>query len=133
MSDPAATRCLIVEDSLISRTVLEGFVDHHPDLVLAGSVGTLADAAARLNQGGIQLVLLDVELSDGSGVNLARRLDRDVQCIFVTGEEAYARDAYQHRAADFLLKPVGYRRFEEAIERAHKLARPTDARGAAAG
>ncbi len=115
-------RCLIVEDGPVSRTVLEGFVGAHSGLDLVASVGTAGEAAAVLDAGGVDLVLLDVELPDGSGMNVARRLGTTVQFILTTASEDHAMDAFQYRAADYLLKPVGYRRFVEAIERARRLA-----------
>lgn len=120
---PAAPlRTLIVEDSPVSRAVLEGYTAAHAGLELAASVGTPAEAAAVLDAGAVDLVLLDIELGEESGIAIARRLGPDVQLIVTTSQEAYAIDSARFRAADFLLKPIGHRRFVEAIDRARRLA-----------
>ena len=114
--------CLVVEDSPVSRAVLEGYVDAHPGTSLVGSAGTPAEAAALLDVGGVELVLLDIELGEESGLSIARRLGPDIHLIVTTATEAYAVESAHFRAADFLLKPIGYRRFAEAVGRARRLA-----------
>ena len=116
----APTRCLIVEDSPVSRAVLEGYVAIHSRLELVASVGTLAVAAEALD--GVDLVLLDIELGEESGLAVARRLGPDVQLIVTTSNEEYALESVRYRAADFLLKPFGFPRFAEAVDRARRLA-----------
>ncbi len=119
---PLPMRCIIVEDDPLSRVVLEGFVARHADLDLAASCAGLAEAAAALQRGAVDLVLLDVGLPEGSGLDLVSGLPPGAQVIVVTGEERHAADAFAASAADYLLKPVAYDRFERAVERARRLA-----------
>ena len=118
----AVLQCLIVEDSPVSRAILEGYVAVLSGVALVASVATLAEAAAVLDAGGVDLVLLDIELGDESGFAIARRLGPEVQVVFTTATEAYAIESTHFRAADFLLKPIGFPRFAEAVDRARRLA-----------
>ncbi len=123
MLDPAPLRVLIVEDGPITRAIFERYVAKHPGLSLSASVATAADAAGALSHGDVDLVILDVELPDASGFAIARRLGPDVPFVVTTTTEDYAMDGFRYRAADYLLKPVGYRRFSEAVDRAARLRR----------
>ena len=114
-------RCLIVDDDPIAQAILEGYVDQHDDLEHVGTVGLASEGGAFMNRQDVDLVLLDVELGTESGFDLARRAAWWTQIIFVTGKPEYAASSYDYRAADYLLKPIGYRRFQEAIDRARRL------------
>ncbi|WP_412061861.1 LytR/AlgR family response regulator transcription factor [Rubrivirga sp. IMCC45206] len=125
--DDRPLRGLIVEDSPVSRAVLEGYVARHSGVTLVASVADPAGAASALDAHAVDLVFLDIELGDESGLAIARRLAPGVQLVVTTAREQYAIDSVHFRAADFLLKPIGYRRFAEAVDRARRLAglRPT--------
>lgn len=115
-------RCLLVEDDPIARTVLAHLVTQHGGLTLVDACESATEALAVLARASVDLVLLDIEMPGPSGLELARRMPKDVQTIIVTGKEEYAFDAFDHGVADYLLKPVDAERFARAVSRAQRLA-----------
>src|SRR5205823_8225241 len=78
------------------------------------------DALAKLSGQAFDAIFLDVRMPDLDGLELARVLRRFAsppQLVFVSAYDSAAVDAFELRALDYLLKPVGRRRVEEALER----------------
>lgn len=114
-------RCLIIEDDPVARAIIEA----HARRAGLEVVATAADAdEARRVSGAtsFDVAFSDIELPDGSGLDLARTLTEQAEVVLVTARERYAVDAFALGAADYLLKPVDFERFEQAVERVRQLA-----------
>lgn len=125
-------RCLIIEDDPVARAIIEA----HARRAGLDVVATAADAdAARRASGAtsFDVAFSDIELPDGSGLDLARALTEQAEVVLVTARERYAVDAFALGAADYLLKPVDFERFEQAVERVRQLAAGRPAAPDAAG
>ena len=132
MSADAPLSCIIVDDDPVARSVMERYVDRHPELTASGSFATAEAAAEALDNADVDLVVLDVEMPGMSGIELAdlevlHGLHTDAQVIFVTAKEDYALQAFSVDATDYLVKPVRYDRFETAIRRVQRLRGATQA------
>lgn len=78
-----------------------------PDIELIGTAGSKTAGIRLLQEKKPELVFLDVELGDGSGMDVLSALDdRSFQLIFITAYEKYAIDAFRFSAIEFLLKPI---------------------------
>lgn len=111
---------LIVDDDPVSRAVMEEYVALCDDLSLHGSCETAIEAANVLRKAHVDVLLLDVEMPQMSGLELIASLKDPPRVILVSGREAYALEAFEADVVDYLLKPVTYARFLKAIERLHR-------------
>lgn len=113
-------RCMIVDDDEFSRAVLEHYVARHKGLELVASCPDAIEAVNRLRDTTVDLLFLDVEMPEMTGLELAQRLATGPPVILVTSKEEYALEAFDAEVVDYLLKPVEYARFLKAVARAEQ-------------
>lgn len=116
-SPPAALRALVVDDDPVSRALLARYIGQHDALQLAASCESALAAVPLLRAGEVDVVFLDVEMPEMSGLELVRALDACPAIVLVTGKAHYAVEAFAVAVTDYLLKPVQYPRFLQAVER----------------
>lgn len=111
--------CIIVDDDLLSRKVIEGFVKKFPVLNLVGVFSDSVSARNELmNRNDIDLIFLDIEMPEMDGFDFIRSLDYPPNIIVVSSGEQYALKAFDFNVVDYLLKPVVYSRFCKAVDKA---------------
>lgn len=110
-------RSLVVEDDELSRIIIENLVEQHPELHLVGSCASALEALKVLRESAVELIFLDIEMPDMSGLDLVKSLAAPPQVVVVSGKEDYALDAFDIDVTDYLLKPVTHARFLKAVER----------------
>ncbi|MCU0435720.1 MAG: LytTR family DNA-binding domain-containing protein [Bacteroidia bacterium] len=113
--------CLIVDDNRLALMALEQLVAQVDNLTFAGSCESATQAYNRLRNEKIDLLLLDIELPDMSGLDLLRSLERKPLVILITAKTDYAVEAFELNVVDYLVKPVNLQRFLQAIEKARVL------------
>jgi two-component system LytT family response regulator len=114
-------RALIVDDEAPARVNLRCALADHPGWEVAGECASVACAEQVLAAADIDVVFLDIQMPGDSGLVLARTLAERVHpplVIFVTAHNAFAVDAFEVHALDYLLKPVNDERLAGAIARA---------------
>lgn len=113
-------RLLIVDDEPLIRTGIRDGLSARPDVDVVGECGGVAEAVEALRDDEVDLVLLDVELPDGSGFDVIRQIgsERMPAVVFVTAYDKYAIQAFEVNAVDYLLKPFDSSRLVESVERA---------------
>lgn len=116
-SPPATLRALVVDDDPVSRALLARYVGQHDALQLVASCESAVAAVPHLRAGEADVVFLDVEMPEMSGLELVRALDACPAVVLVTGKAQYAVEAFAISVTDYLLKPVQYPRFLQAVER----------------
>lgn len=115
-------RCLIVDDNKIARTTLEQLASQIKDLKVVASLENPVDAYALLKEQDIELLLLDIEMEQMSGLELIRNLgDKRPVIIFISAKKDYALEAFELNVADYITKPVMPARFLQAIDRARDI------------
>lgn len=117
-------RALIVDDEEPGRINLAYALAEHPQWQLAASCASVAEARAALLGDPVPLLFLDVQMPGETGLALARelcRLPEPPLLIFVTAYNAYAVDAFEVHALDYLLKPIDDTRLAQALERAEAM------------
>jgi len=115
---PTPIRCLIADDDPSSQNLLTKYVDRHARLEAVGVCEDGIEASNILWEKEVELILLDVEMPEMSGLELVESLSDPPAIVLVTGHEEYAVDAFEVDVVDYLVKPVSYARFLTAIERA---------------
>lgn len=108
-------KTLIVDDEMMARKSLERLCESNKSVYIVGSVDNAIDALGILKGENIDLLLLDIEMPNLSGIELLERLDSFPQIVFTTSNKDYAFDAYEYEVTDFLIKPIVKARFLKAI------------------
>lgn len=110
-------RVFVVDDEpLAIRRMVELLADE-PRVAVAGTARSVAEAEAFLAIHDVDVVFLDIDMPRENGLDLARRVPRSPQIVFVTAHDDYAVDAFEVRAVDYVLKPVTAARLAETLRR----------------
>ncbi|NBC00829.1 MAG: response regulator [Bacteroidetes bacterium] len=111
-------QALIVDDEPPARNLLREYVeDEYPDIEIIATCGTGRAAVAAINEHVPDLVFLDVQMPGLDGFDVLERLDVLPHLIFSTAHDAYALQAFDAGAVDYLLKPYTRARFRKAVDR----------------
>jgi len=118
--------CLVVDDDEMALSHLCDFVNQTPFLNLLSHYNHPTAALGALENDGLHLVFLDINMPGLSGIELARIINskntvNSPRIIFTSGYERYALDGYKVEAIDYLLKPVEYKDFINAAYKAKKI------------
>jgi len=117
-SENISIKTLIIDDDPFSAKVLEKFVGNTEFLELAGICNSSLEAAKFLRAQPVDLLLLDVEMPEMSGLDLLSTLNREAMVIMVSASRDYAVEAFEQSVIDYLVKPVAYPRFLIAAQKA---------------
>ncbi len=117
---PAPIRILIVDDEQPCREALRSFLRtgcHEASII--GEASSLAEATERVSQLSPDLILLDVDLGDGTGFDLLDRFPQpNFKVIFTTAHDEFALRAFRYSALDYLLKPIDPEELIAAVRKA---------------
>ena len=113
-------RCIIVDDEPLAVKMLEAYVARTPQLQLVASFNDPVEALSAIRSQAPELVFLDIQMPDLDGMELSRMLPADTRVIFTTAFKQYAFESYEVSALDFLLKPIRYQKFLEAVQKAQE-------------
>lgn len=111
--------CIIIDDDKLSCRVIEEFVGRTESLTLLNTFSNAVSAINALkNEEEIDLIFLDIEMPEMSGIDFLESLTTDPQVIIVSSKEKYALNAFEYDVTDYLLKPIQYGRFFKAVSKA---------------
>lgn len=117
-------RCLLVDDEPLARRLLASFVARVPFLQLVDTCASALDAMAVLQREPVDVIFLDIQMPDLTGVEFVRSLKPDALIIFTTAFEQYAVEGFLLNAVDYLVKPIAFERFLQAAQRAQERLAP---------
>ena len=109
---------MIVDDDVLSRNIIKYFIENTEYLRLAHICSNAIEASNILKNEPIDILYLDVEMPEMSGLELLAVLEKPVEVILITSVKDYAVEAFEYRVTDFLVKPVEYSRFLKATQKA---------------
>jgi two-component system LytT family response regulator len=110
--------CLIVDDEPNAVQLLEDHIRKVPRLVLKQKCYDAFEALAFLQSDQADLLFLDIQMPGLSGMELAAILSKEQRIIFTTAYANYALEGYEYNAVDYLLKPITFKRFVQAANKA---------------
>lgn len=110
--------CAIIDDEPLAVSLLESYVKRTPFLTLQGCYGSALEALSTLNEHPVDLLFLDIQMPELSGMEMSRMLPEETRIIFTTAFEQYALDSYKVNALDYLLKPISYADFLTSANKA---------------
>lgn len=109
--------CVIVDDEPVARDILTSYVAKIPSLELIATCKNAMEAFEVSNTQNIDIFFLDINMPDISGLSLAKSINQKSKIIFTTAYREYAVDGFDLQAVDYLLKPISFDRFLQAINK----------------
>src|SRR4051812_22242260 len=108
---------ILVDDDADSRLVASTYIrKYFPEINIAGEATSIKEGIELISKVKPELVLLDIEMPDGTGFDLLRNIDeKNFEVIFITAFNAYAIQAFRFSAIDYLLKPLSLDDLKEAL------------------
>jgi len=110
--------CAIIDDEPLAAGLLESYARKTPYLELRGVFNSAIQAMKVLRENPVQLLFLDIQMPELSGVEFAKILPRETKVIFTTAFPQYAIEGYKVSALDYLLKPISYEDFLKSTDKA---------------
>ena len=115
-------RCIIVDDEPLAVELLAGYARKTPSLELVGTYTDPVAALSEMTAMAPDLVFMDIQMPDLNGLELSKMISGQTMIVFTTAFKEYAFESYEVAAVDYLLKPIRYQKFLEAVARAEKRA-----------
>jgi len=112
---------MVVDDEPMAKDLIDGYIKKTPFLRLAASFSNPFKALDYLTKQPVDLLFLDINMPELSGIQLLKSLPVPPLVIFTTAYSDFAAESYDYGAVDYLLKPVKYERFLKAVNRAADL------------
>lgn len=123
MTDPK-TRCLIVDDEPLAIEVIRSHAGKVSDLDVVDACSSAIAAFEVIRKQSIDLVFLDIQMPELTGIELVRSLEHPPAVIFTSAHRDFALEGFELDVVDFLLKPVSLPRFLRAVDKYRRLRAP---------
>lgn len=112
-------QCLIADDDFLARDLLKDYIQRTPSLELVSECKNGVEVIKALQENTLDLLFLDIQMPHLKGTEVVKAAgDRIPAFIFTTAYKNYAIEAFDLNAADYLLKPFSFERFQEAVQKA---------------
>lgn len=116
--------CLVVDDKPLALDILTDYVAKVPFLHLAGRSENPLEALHWVGERRVDLLFLDIQMPQLTGLQFLQALERRAQVILTTAYPDYALAGFEHDVVDYLLKPISFERFYQAVQKAQRRLRP---------
>jgi len=111
-------KCAIVDDEFLARQYIRDYVSRLPFLTLTGDFDSPLLILEELKNNEIDILFLDIEMPDISGLDFLKTLNPQPYVILTTAYREYALEGYEYNVVDYLLKPFSFDRFLKAVNKA---------------
>ncbi len=109
--------CIIVDDEPIAREILENHLQKIDAIQVVSTCKNAIEAFNIINSNKIDLIFLDINMPEISGLSFARSINKNIKIIFTTAYREYAVDGFDLKAVDYLLKPISFERLLQAVNK----------------
>jgi len=113
-------KCLVIDDEPKAVEILCDYIEKAPDLECAAAFRDPLKALNYIQNNPVDLLFLDINMPDLSGIQFLNALEHHPLVIFTTAYSEYALDSYDYDAVDYLLKPIEFDRFLKAVSKAFR-------------
>jgi two-component system LytT family response regulator len=117
-------RCLVVDDEPLALHILEDYISKVPFLELVKATTNPIEALTMVQEGNIDLVFLDVQMPELTGIQFLKIANGKTKVILTTAYSQYALEGYELDVVDYLLKPIAFDRFFKAAQKAQGIIQP---------
>ena len=114
-------QCVIVDDEPVAREIIASFIEKTPNIELIKMCKNASEAILFMQKNEIDLYFLDINMPEITGLSLAKIIDKKSKIIFTTAYRDYAVDGFNLNVVDYLLKPISFDRFLQAIQKVFNL------------
>ena len=115
MSTNRNISCLIVDDESIAREVIATHLTKIKNINIIASCNNAIEAFNIISNHTVDLVFLDINMPEISGISFAKSINRDIKIIFTTAYREYAVEGFELTAVDYLIKPTSFERLTNAV------------------
>ncbi|WP_129714261.1 LytTR family DNA-binding domain-containing protein [Pedobacter sp. SYP-B3415] len=119
-------KCIAVDDEPLALDILEDYISKVPFLELVKRTENAIEALQLVQEGAVDLVFLDVQMPDLTGIQFLKIAGNKSKYILTTAYPEYALESYDLNVSDYLLKPIAFDRFYKAAEKVHAQFKPAD-------
>jgi two-component SAPR family response regulator len=112
--------CITVDDEHLAHKIMADYISKLPQLELKGQFRKATEALAFIHENPVQLIFLDIQMPDLTGIQFLESLQSKHVIIFTTAYAEFALKGYELEVADYLLKPFSFERFVKAVNKAVK-------------
>ena len=110
-------KCLLVDDEPLAHKVIQNYVNRLHTLEVVGSCYSAVDAINFLYENEVDLMFLDIQMPELSGLEMLKTLPNPPKVILTTAYSEFALESYEFGIIDYLLKPIAFPRFLKAVNR----------------
>lgn len=111
-------KCIIIDDEPLAVDVIESYLQKVGNMEIVAKCNNPLDAISLINKHQVDLVFLDIEMPNLTGIDLVKTIHNIPQFIFTTAYPQYALEGFNLNATDYLVKPIPFQRFLKAISKA---------------
>jgi two-component system, LytTR family, response regulator len=112
---------IAIDDEPLALKLVTGYIEKTPGLKLLAGFDNPLDAMEFMADKSVDLIFVDIQMPDLSGLQFTRSLVRGPKVIFTTAYEKYALEGFRLEVADYLLKPFSYEEFLKAVQKVQRL------------
>ncbi|MCB0737841.1 MAG: response regulator transcription factor [Bacteroidetes bacterium] len=117
----AVLKSIIVDDEELSRNIIQNFVDKTDNLESLAQCEDGIQASNFLAKKEVDVIFLDIEMPEMSGMDLIKSLSKPPMVILITSKKEHAIEAFEYNVVDYVLKPFDYARFSKAVNKAREI------------
>src|ERR1700755_540456 len=118
-------RCLVVDDEPLALHIVEDYILKVPFLQLVKATTNPIEALTLVQQGEVDLVFLDVQMPELTGIQFLKIANGKAKVILTTAYPQYALEGYELDVIDYLLKPIAFDRFFKSVQKAQSILQPS--------
>ncbi|RRJ92678.1 DNA-binding response regulator [Paenimyroides tangerinum] len=114
-------KAIAIDDEPLALKILAHHCDKIEEINLEKTFTNLSEAKTYINDNEIDLIFLDIEMPQQNGIDFYKSLNKKVMVIFTTAYDQYALEGFNVSAIDYIMKPISFDRFKEAVEKVIKV------------
>jgi len=122
---PKFITCIIVDDEAIAREIIASHVAQIETIKVIAQCKNAIEAFNFISNNKVDLIFLDINMPEISGISFAKAINKDIKIIFTTAYRDYAVEGFDLQAVDYLLKPIAFERLLQAVNRYFEVASTT--------
>lgn len=112
-----STSCIIVDDEPLARSLLKDYVSKVPSLILLDVCSSPVIAMEIIQTQSVDLIFLDIQMPEITGLSLLKIMKKKPLVVLTTAYSEYALESYELDVVDYLLKPITFSRFLQAVDK----------------
>lgn len=109
--------CIIVDDESVARDIIAMHLTNMAGVTIVAQCSSALEAFDTISKNAIDLVFLDINMPDISGIAFAKSINKNIRVIFTTAYRDYAVEGFNLQAVDYVVKPVSFERLLQAVNR----------------